>query len=266
MPSGSRWTRGELLIAMNLYHKLNFGQLDARNPVIIELAGKLRRTPGSVAMKLCNFASLDPALKLRGIKGLQGASALDRTVWDEYHQRPLEVIPETEEALGELFGAKDASDIEVIPKVGIKISRKPPEGPTEIFANVRLRRGQNYFRNAVINNFGGRCGVTGLPIRELLVASHIVPWSQSEQERLNVRNGLCLNRLHDAAFDQGFIGFDDDLRLILSPKLRKSVSEQSVKDEFERYESVTLQVPKDGVLPDDAFLEIHRQRWKLHVK
>ena len=82
MAAGKRWTSDELLVALNFYHKLTFGQLHARQPAIIALAEKLGRSSNSVAMKLCNFASLDPALKLRGIKGLEGASALDR---EHYH-------------------------------------------------------------------------------------------------------------------------------------------------------------------------------------
>ena len=75
MATGKKWTRDELLVALNLYHKLTFGQLHARNPVIMALADKLERGANSVAMKLCNLASLDPALKLRGIKGLEGERA-----------------------------------------------------------------------------------------------------------------------------------------------------------------------------------------------
>jgi putative restriction endonuclease len=67
---------------------------------------------------------------------------------------------------------------------------------------VKQRRGQGYFRDAVLNNFGGRSGVTGLAVRDLLVASHILPWGSHPTERLNIRNGLCLSRLHDAAFDR----------------------------------------------------------------
>ncbi len=78
MPAGRKWNRDELLVAMNLYRKLTFGQLHARNPVIVQVAGRLGRPAGSVAMKLCNLASLDPALRARGIRGLPGASALDR--------------------------------------------------------------------------------------------------------------------------------------------------------------------------------------------
>jgi len=55
------WTRDELLVALNLYHKLTFGQMHSRQPAIMALAEKLGRGPNSLAMKLCNFASLDPA-------------------------------------------------------------------------------------------------------------------------------------------------------------------------------------------------------------
>jgi len=56
------WSRDELIIAMNLYCKLSFGQFDKRTPIIIEVSQKIDRTPNSLAMKLCNFAYLDPNL------------------------------------------------------------------------------------------------------------------------------------------------------------------------------------------------------------
>lgn len=84
MATGKRWQREELIAALMLYRKLDFGQLHAKNPDVIRLAEKLDRTPGSVAMKLCNFASFDPKLQERGIKGLQGASKLDQEIWDEF--------------------------------------------------------------------------------------------------------------------------------------------------------------------------------------
>ena len=80
MAAGNRWTRDQLLIVLNLYHKLRFGQFDQRQAVIIDLANRIGRTPSAVAMKLSNLASLDPALQLRGIEGLKGASNLDRAV------------------------------------------------------------------------------------------------------------------------------------------------------------------------------------------
>jgi putative restriction endonuclease len=56
-----RWTRDELLIVLNLYHKLRFGQFDQRQPVIIGLANRIGRTPSPVAMNLSNLARLDPS-------------------------------------------------------------------------------------------------------------------------------------------------------------------------------------------------------------
>ncbi len=252
-----RWTREQLLIAVNLYHKLTFGQMHSRQPAIVALALKMGRGANSLAMKLCNFASLDPALKMRGIKGLSGASALDRMVWLEFHSNLAEAAPASETAFRALFGADDTKEVEVTPKNGVQV-RKVPTGPTVTMATVKVRRGQEYFRQAVLNNFEGRCGVTGLAVRELLIASHILPWGTHEAERLNVRNGLCLSRLHDAAFDIGLITFDSDLRLRLSKRLKPALSQRSVAENFAAYEGEALQLPKDAVLPDEQFLAVHR--------
>jgi hypothetical protein len=260
MASGKRWTRDELLVALNLYHKLTFGQMDARTPVIIALAEKLGRTPGSLAMKLGNLASLDPALQLRGIRGLPGASNLDRSMWREFHENLNEAAPASEEALRKLIGAGESDAMEIVPNKGFQIRRRVLDEITEKTALVKQRRGQDYFRNAVVNNFGGRCGVTQLAVRELLVASHILPWSCHPAERLNVRNGLCLSRLHDAAFDQGLIAFDEELRLLLSPGLKAALPQKTVAENFGAYEKQSLSLPADAALPEASFLAEHRMK------
>jgi hypothetical protein len=260
MATGRRWTRDELIIALNLYHKLTFGQLHARQPAIVALADKLERGANSVAMKLCNFASLDTALKLRGIKGLEGASALDRETWNEFHRNLNEVVPVSEEALRKLFGVDEGSELEVLPREGVRVRKRAPTGPTETTATVKLRRGQDYFRDAVLNNFGGRCGITQLAVRELLIASHILPWGTHVAERLNVRNGLSLSRLHDAAFDQGLITFDDSLRMVISPRLKAELPQRAVAENFGAYAGESLRLPDDATLPDLAFLAEHRTK------
>jgi hypothetical protein len=70
---------------LNLHCKLPFGQLHKGNPIIIEAAAKMGRTPNSLAMKLCNFASLDPVQQARGVRGLPGATKQDRAMWREFH-------------------------------------------------------------------------------------------------------------------------------------------------------------------------------------
>jgi len=75
-----KWTREHFLIALNLYCKLPFGKLHKGNPIIVEAARRMRRTPNSLAMKLCNFAALDPVQRARGIRGLSGATKQDRAM------------------------------------------------------------------------------------------------------------------------------------------------------------------------------------------
>lgn len=262
MPSTPRvkWTRDELLIALNLYHKLTFGQMHSRQPAIVAVAKKLGRGANSLAMKLCNLASLDPALQMRGIRGLTGASALDKTVWNEFHAHLAEAAPASEVLFRKLFDADESTELEVIPQAGVVKQKAPPLGPTEITTTVKVRRGQEYFRQAVLNNFGGCCGITGLSIRELLIASHIVPWGENEAERLNVQNGLCLSRLHDAAFDVHLITFDEALKLRLSSRLKSAPKQRAVEENFVAYEGEALKLPTDAVLPDEKFLAVHRQR------
>lgn len=249
------------MVALNLYHKIPFSHFDEDKPVVIQVSKRMGRTPGSLAMKLSNLASLDPALKLRGIKGLSGASALDRKVWDEFHADLNETVPASEEAFRQLFGADETSHLEVLPKEGVRLRKRPPVEQTEVIAtNVKQRRGQEYFRDAVLNNFGSRCGVTALAVRELLIASHILPWGMHTAERLNVRNGLCLSRLHDAAFDRGLITFADDFKLLLSPRLKAELPQKSVVVNFGEYAGLPLDLPDDAVLPECAFLAEHRAK------
>ena len=78
MVLGSRWTEDETKLALFLYFQLPFGKLHSGTQEIVQLAAAIGRTPSSVAMKLSNFASLDPKITESGRKGLDGASKLDR--------------------------------------------------------------------------------------------------------------------------------------------------------------------------------------------
>lgn len=93
---------------------------------------------------------------------------------------------------------------------------------------------------------------------ELLIASHILPWSDHVAERLNVRNGIALNRLHDAAFDQGLISFDENLRMILSGRIKDYLPHDAVKLSFEAHQGNELLLPSDATPPEPSFLARHR--------
>jgi putative restriction endonuclease len=88
--------------------------------------------------------------------------------------------------------------------------------------------------------------------------SGILQWGKYEAERLNVRNGLCLSRLHDAAFDNWLIFFDENLRLLLSPRLKTELSQRTVAENFGVFAGEPLKLPDDAVLPEPKFLSVHR--------
>lgn len=97
-------------------------------------------------------------------------------------------------------------------------------GETEVERIVRQRIGQDVFRAALMDYWGGRCQLTGIDDPALLRASHIIPWAECETdaERLDVHNGLLLSSLWDAAFDKGLISFDDEGLVLFSPSLSQA--------------------------------------------
>ncbi len=263
MATGKRWSYDELLIAMNLYCKLPFGQLHRGNPLIIEVSEKLDRTPSSLAMKLCNLAALDPYHKERGIRGLTSTSKGDRDIWAAFHADWEGLGVTSEERLQQLLGDETQyTDVAVTPQ-----KKKPaqefnmpirvPTGPTEKTLTTKVRIGQRFFRQSVLASYNARCCVTGNPVPELLVASHILPWGSHPEQRLNPRNGLCLAQTQDAAFDRGLITFDEDFRLVLSPYLRDFLPNEALARNFTIYEGTKIEMP-DKFLPDDEFMQQHR--------
>ena len=127
------WTREELLLALKLYHQTPFGKQHKQHKPIIRLAQAIGRTPSSVAMKLCNFTSLDPVEIARGVKGLKGSSKKDREVWHEFQ--------------GKLEALIDATPEEP----------RDQKLPTEQLRTVKARRYQDYFRAMVLGAYNNQC-------------------------------------------------------------------------------------------------------------
>lgn len=92
---------------------------------------------------------------------------------------------------------------------------------TEVERLVRQRIGQQKFREAMLDYWGGACAVTGVAVPEVLRASHAKPWSEcdSDAERLDVFNGFLLVANLDALFDRFLISFDEGGRLLVSPRI-----------------------------------------------
>jgi putative restriction endonuclease len=93
------WTREELILAFNLYLKIPFGKMHSTNRDIIHLANLIGRTSNSVAIRLVNFASVDPALQARGVKGMDGGKIVVKPIWDEFFNNQEELVFLSEEIL-----------------------------------------------------------------------------------------------------------------------------------------------------------------------
>lgn len=252
-PGQSLWTREELILLMNLYCKLPFGKMNHTNPTIIQFAELIGRTPSSIALKLSNLASFDPTLRARGVRGAVNASKLDREIWNEFYGNWDEALFLSEEILAQ----KQHSTIEKINK--IELDNFPINGK-EKERLVKTRVNQSLFRNIVLATYNHECCITGLKKDEFLIASHIIPWSKDDKNRLNPMNGLCLNALHDRAFDSGLIAIrPDDYTIVLSSELKQKKNiNKALETHFIAYENKEIHLP-DKFLPQPEFLDYHYQ-------
>lgn len=105
--------------------------------------------------------------------------------------------------------------------IGTAASQQIEITETEKEQVIKSRIGQSAFKKALLG-IEKKCRLCGVTDERFLVASHIRPWSQSNnQERLNVNNGLLLCSNHDALFDKGYISFDEDGSILVPDRLDK---------------------------------------------
>lgn len=240
------WERAELVLALQLYYQIPFGQFTATNPHVMKLAERLGRTPGAVAMKLSNFVRFDTTMNRQ--KGLEHGGKLDEIIWKEFENRHWDLAIEAEKISTLLAVTHTISDIDMVKEGHVKLVKR------------KDRIGQDFFRSIILTNYGNQCCMTGIAIPSLLIASHIKPWAQSDDatEKVNPTNGLCLNALHDKAFDQGLITLDGQYRLVVSEKLKTYPAlDETTKAWICQGEGEMIHLPERG-RPSQRFLEYHR--------
>lgn len=259
MPARTGWTRQQLLVAFNLYCQMPFGKMHSRNPEIIKYAELIGRTPSALAMKLTNIASLDPAITSTGRRGLEGASATDKVMWEEMQADWERFAVEAQQALSAIGGTTEI-------EVEVSDTSIPDEAVDYTGSNKMVqtttRVGQDFFRRAVLSAYDYRCCITGLAVPRLLVASHIVPWRVDIKNRLNPGNGLCLSMLHDRAFDVGIITISDDMTVRVSQKHANN-ADHFFKSAFLAYDGKPIALP-EKFRPHAEFLACHRNTFLSH--
>lgn len=249
-----KWNREETILAFDLYCRVPFSKISKTNPDIIELANLLGRTPSSVGLKMANLAHFDKELRARNVSGMSNASKLDGEIFREFESDWDGLSYQAQEIKARLKNT--AVENLICEEVALEIEKLPSgEYRDQV---MKSRVGQYFFRTAVLSAYRNRCCVTGILLPELLVASHIKPWkcSDAKTERTNPSNGLCLNSLHDKAFDKGLITIDKEYRIVNSAKILSTVMDNDTRAWFMSYEGKQINLP-DRFYPDKTFIEYH---------
>lgn len=210
------WSDDELVIAFALYCRTPFGRLHQSNPEIVAISGAIGRTASALAMKCCNFASLDPSHQARGVRGLGNASAADRTTFEAFRADMARLDAAAGAAASRLGVRQDEPSEGGADHAGQEDWR----APTEATRVVAVRRVQAAFRRAVLAAYDEKCAACALGMPELLTAGHIIPWAKDETRRADPSNGIAFCALHERAFDRGLFTVNDDLRIAVSARVR----------------------------------------------
>jgi len=250
------WTEEETLLALYLYFQTPFGKIHFRNPEIQKLAAITDRSSNSIAMKLANFASLDPKILGAGKRGLQGASRLDREMYTRFSSQWDQLVP----SAASLWESRSdypthVPDRSRVHEASIGVQQEYYAGPSTVEAVVQQRRGQDFFRRAVLANYAETCCITGIAEPRLLVASHILPWGENHENRHNPANGVLLSGTMDKAFDQGLITIEPSGSVLVAERLVKH-PDRRTRDFFLQYQGNSIRSAA-RFDPDPALLEWH---------
>lgn len=251
MPDKRLWTREELILTLSVYFQLPFGRLNHTTKEVKDLAHIIGRSDNSAALRLVNFAACDPYIRATGRKGMISGMAVCQPIWDEFANDKERLFVEAEKIKAELLH-------QPIEKV-LSIPKKEFEGG-ERESVIRQRVNQSVFRAMILQNYEGRCAITGINIPELLIASHIIPWVDSTpQQKLSPENGICLSALYDKAFDKGFITIcPDNYKIQLSSALLEYATEDYFDAHFRKIAGRRLMLPIEHT-PKREYLAYHRE-------
>lgn len=241
-----KWSREENIIVLDLYFRIPFSKSRANHPEFQKIAKIIRRTPASVNLKIGNFGSFDRTLAKKEITGLVHTSKLDKEIWEEFRGK-YSLLTDESPKLKASFISKNIPEKDERQRIG-----------KEITGISKKRVGQQFFRDSILASYNGICCITGADDYRLLIASHIKPWRKcTKEEKTNPQNGLCLNALHDKAFDRGLITVDSDYKVKTS-KILKMSNNQTIKDFFANHEGKTIKTP-ERLPPEREFLEWHQK-------
>ena len=189
------------------------------------------------------------------------ASALDKQIWAElqvnWDSVALDAAAQYEH-LAQRNGVQ--ADNDLLEEAPLSEEVLAVEKCRTRSAIVQVRVNQARFRKAVLASYNATCCISGLQHEKLVIASHIVPWSEDTKNRLNPQNGLCLSALHDRAYDPGLITVIPDFEVRVSPKIKANKKDSFISESLLRFDQKPIRFP-DRFGPSPAFLEWHARRF-----
>lgn len=197
----TRWSREDIIVAFALYCITPLNKINTSNKVIQQVAKIIPHSVSSVVMRMNNFRYLDP----QSASGLGNVAKADKEIYAEFRHDWGALSIEAEAITG--LALFDSTAMQ-----GAK--------PLSSITNHRqVSRERAFFKKAVLSAYDGRCFISGCELPQMLVASHIKPYSKcrSSEERVNPENGICLNTFYDKAFDTGLITITPEMKIYVSP-------------------------------------------------
>jgi len=252
------WSREELILALELY--LRAGLLDDHSAEVQQLSEALKdlafvqkedpevfRNPNGVAMKLANFAALDPNYKG---KGLTSGGRLDKEIFEEFFGQPLALATETRLLRAQWQEMKEVDAVAESEEYYEPEIEDQSDQREKVNRAIVLRRGQPSFRKLLLTAYDGKCAITGCNAPDALEAAHILGYRGNFSNKAN--NGLLLRAdIHTL--------FDLQLLAVETTDMTCVVAERLLGTEYEELIGKELIVPEDKECrPGRSHLNFHR--------
>lgn len=222
-----KWTSEEMVLTLYIYLTHNPEELHKYSKFMIDFCNRLnnftekKRTTSSIEMRISNYKSVDPNYKKTGLAN-GGRSVLE--YWTKYHSNIKYMSdlydkfvsgtmkPITNESIEELN--------EIIKEFKME-NIEDKDSYVESIINLRNGAIQGIFKENLIIEFNQKCAICSVNKRELLIASHILPYSlcEKKEDMINHNNGLLLCPMHDALFDKKLISFDSKGKILINKNL-----------------------------------------------
>lgn len=252
----NNWSREEILVALNVYCKIPFKTSRATNPIVMEYAKLLNRTPAALNLKIGNLGRFDENLRNQGIVGLGHGGKLDEMVWNEFQTDSEKIIYESEQIIARLRNQtlEQSTGIETVDL---------PQG-LDRTSITKTRINQRFFRIAVLTAYENKCCISGVSNIELLEACHISSWKDDVKNRTNPKNGLCMNPFFHRAFDNYLFTVTPEYKIEISDKMFDGIKTVIFRQYLERINGTNIILP-EKFLPDVKLLEQHYEIYKRTI-